>query len=226
MLLGAGESDQGFVRFTLGAEGDRDGMLSQPAGGTREPITPAVLEAGRQFIHMEGRAVFKWAVRVLIDSIYDVLTAGGWTAADIDVAVLHQANIRIIDAALDDLGLRREQVVINLDRYGNTSAGSMPLVLDEAVRSGRIGPGDRVLLSGFGGGLAWGTARCGGRRLHAEHPAGPGQRRRGIPNGVAGTGAPGAGPLPPRVPAAERRLRRVDVGSRGDWAWSPATSAG
>jgi 3-oxoacyl-[acyl-carrier-protein] synthase III len=121
-------------------------------------VTPEGLRAGRQYIHMEGRAVFKWAVRVLIDSIRDVFASAGWAPEAIDVAILHQANIRIIDAALDDLQLDRDKVVINLDRYGNTSAGSMPLVLDEAVRAGRIRRGDRVLFSGFGGGLSWGTA--------------------------------------------------------------------
>jgi 3-oxoacyl-[acyl-carrier-protein] synthase-3 len=158
VLLGPGGSDQGLVSYTLGAEGDLDGVLCQPAGGTCEPLTPEVLRAGRHFIHMEGRAVFKWAVRVLIDSIHDVLAAADWSATDIDVAIFHQANIRIIDAALDDLHIRRDNVVLNLDRYGNTSAGSMPLVLDEAWRAGRIHRGDRVLFTGFGGGLAWGTA--------------------------------------------------------------------
>jgi 3-oxoacyl-[acyl-carrier-protein] synthase-3 len=158
VLLGAGEDEQGLLAYTLGSEGDRAGVLTQPAGGTREPISPEVLVAGRQFIHMEGRAVFKWAVRVLIDSSLDVLQHAGLGVHDVDLAVLHQANIRIIDAAVEDLGLPRDRVVVNLDRYGNTSAGSMPLALDEAARHGRIRPGDHILMSGFGGGLAWGTA--------------------------------------------------------------------
>jgi 3-oxoacyl-[acyl-carrier-protein] synthase III len=147
-----------LIAYTLGAEGDREGVLCQPAGGTREPISPEVLAAGRQYIQMQGRAVFKWAVRVLIDSARDVLLYAGLTMRDIDVVVFHQANIRIIDAAREDLGVEREKLVINLDRYGNTSAGSMPLALDEACHQGRIQRGDRVLLCGFGGGLAWGTA--------------------------------------------------------------------
>jgi 3-oxoacyl-[acyl-carrier-protein] synthase-3 len=158
VLLGPGNDDQGMIRYTLGAEGDIDGMLTQPAGGTREPLTEGGLESGRHFIHMEGRSVFKWAVRVLIESTRDVLRQAGMSSDDIDVAVFHQANIRIIDAALDALDIPRDKVVINLDRYGNTSAGSMPLVLDEAIGEGRIQAGDRVLLSGFGGGLSWGTA--------------------------------------------------------------------
>jgi 3-oxoacyl-[acyl-carrier-protein] synthase-3 len=106
---------------------------------------------------MDGRAVFKWAVRVLIDSTRDALAHAHLSADDIELFVFHQANIRIIDAALNDLGIDRDRVLINLDRYGNTSAGSMPLVLDEANREGRIRPGDHILMSGFGGGLAWGS---------------------------------------------------------------------
>jgi 3-oxoacyl-[acyl-carrier-protein] synthase-3 len=158
VLLTTGEDDQGLLSFTLGAEGDVDGVLCQPAGGTREPLTDGALEAGRHFIHMEGRAVFKWAVRVLIDSTRDVVGHAGLSGDDIDVAVLHQANIRIIDSAVDDLGIDRGKVIVNLDRYGNTSAGSMPVVLDEAFRDRRIRRGDRVLLNGFGGGLSWGSA--------------------------------------------------------------------
>lgn len=158
VLIGAGESQQGLISYTLGSEGDRDGVLCQPAGGTREPISPDGLAAGRQYIHMQGRAVFKWAVRVLIDSTRDVLVHAGLSIRDLDLVVFHQANIRIIDAAAEDLGVDREKLIVNLDRYGNTSAGSMPLALDEANRQGRMRRGDRVLLSGFGGGLAWGAA--------------------------------------------------------------------
>jgi 3-oxoacyl-[acyl-carrier-protein] synthase-3 len=155
---GPAESDRGLLAYTLGAEGDAAKILSQPAGGTREPLTAEALAAGRQFIHMEGRAVFKWAVRVLIYSTRDALRHASLSAADIDLFVFHQANIRIIDAALSDLNIDREKVFVNFDRYGNTSAGSMPLILDEACRQGRLRRGDSVLLSGFGGGLAWGTA--------------------------------------------------------------------
>ncbi len=157
VLLGAGECEQGLISYTLGAEGDAARILTHPAGGTREPLTPEGLAAGRQFIHMEGRPVFKWAVRVLIESTRDALCYAELNVDDIDLFVLHQANIRIIDAALDDLGIDRDKVIINLDRYGNTSAASMPLVLDEAYRDGRIQRGDHILMSGFGGGLAWGT---------------------------------------------------------------------
>ncbi len=158
VLLGPGSPDQGLLAYTLGAEGDADGWLCQPAGGTREPITAETLAAGRQFIHMEGRSVFKWAVRVLVDSSYDVLQHARLAPEQMDLIIFHQANARIIDSAVNNLQLDRRRVIINLDRYGNTSAGSMPLALDEAAQQGRIRGGDRVLLSGFGGGLSWGTA--------------------------------------------------------------------
>lgn len=158
VLLGPGEPTQGLLAYTLGSEGDHEGWLCQPAGGTREPLTPESLAAGRHLIHMEGRSVFKWAVRVLLDSSLDVLRYAQLSFPDIDWVVFHQANIRIIDAALNDLEFDRQRVIINLDRFGNTSAGSMPLALDELCLQGRIHRGDRLLLSGFGGGLSWGTA--------------------------------------------------------------------
>lgn len=158
VLLTPGSEDRGLVSFTLGAEGDSDGLLCQPGGGSREPLTEDALAAGRQYIHMEGRSVFKWAVRVLIDSTRDVLAYAQLGHEDLDSAILHQANARIIEAAIQDLLIPRNKVMINLDRYGNTSAGSIPIVLDEACRAGRIASGDHVLLNGFGGGFSWGTA--------------------------------------------------------------------
>jgi 3-oxoacyl-[acyl-carrier-protein] synthase-3 len=107
---------------------------------------------------MDGRAVFRWAVAILSDTIQDVLQASQLQASDIDLYIPHQANIRIINAAIDVLKIPRSKVFNNLDRYGNTSAGSVPLALDEAISEGRLQPGQLVLLSGFGAGLAWGTA--------------------------------------------------------------------
>jgi 3-oxoacyl-[acyl-carrier-protein] synthase-3 len=109
-------------------------------------------------MHMDGRAVFRWAVDILCDTIQDVLAASGLTADDIDLYIPHQANIRIINAAIDVLHIPRSRVFNNLDRYGNTSAGSVPLALDEALAEGRLKPGQLAVLSGFGAGLAWGTA--------------------------------------------------------------------
>ena len=127
-------------------------------GGSRLALTAEGLAANLQFLRMDGRAVFKWAIRMLDDTIRAVVDAADLTIDDLDLVVLHQANIRIMDAAAEQLGIDRQKMFVNLDRYGNTSAGSIPLALDEAFVAGRIHPGDRVLLSGFGAGLAWGTA--------------------------------------------------------------------
>ncbi len=158
VLLVPGDKQQGLLSFTLGAEGDGGRSLSQPAGGTKEPISPQVLAANRQYMRMDGRAVFKWAVRMLFDSINDVLQYAELTVDDLDLVVLHQANVRIIDSAIDDLKIPRDKVVVNLQQMGNTSAASIPLALDLARQQGRIQPGSRVLFCGFGAGLAWGTA--------------------------------------------------------------------
>ncbi len=109
-------------------------------------------------MYMDGRAVFRWAVDILCDTIQDVLNAAKLSTADVHLYVAHQANIRIINAAIDVLHIPRSKVFNNLEKYGNTSAGSIPLALDEAAAEGRFKEGDLVVLSGFGAGLAWGTA--------------------------------------------------------------------
>lgn len=157
VLLGAGDIDQGLVAYTLGADGGSTELLHIPGGGSREPLTAESLAGGRQYLAMDGKAVFKWAVRLVADSCREVLGHAGLTTSDVTWLVLHQANKRILEAAAADLGMPLDRVVVNLDRYGNTSAGSIPLVLDELNQQGKLHRGDRVLLSGFGAGLAWGT---------------------------------------------------------------------
>jgi 3-oxoacyl-[acyl-carrier-protein] synthase-3 len=107
---------------------------------------------------MDGNPVFKWAVRLLDDSSRQVLEAAGCKASDVKLWLFHQANIRILDAAADALAIDRSKFETHIDRYGNTSAGSVPIALDVALHAGRINRGDLLLLCGFGGGLAWGTA--------------------------------------------------------------------
>jgi len=107
---------------------------------------------------MDGRPVSKWAVRLLEDSSRQVVEAAGFDTTQIDLWLFHQANIRILDAACDALRIDRSKVVTHLDRYGNTSAGSVPIALDESLRAGRFKRGDSLLMCGFGGGLSWGTA--------------------------------------------------------------------
>lgn len=158
VLLTRGQADQGIVSFSLGADGSGGDLLSRPACGSRLPPTPEVLERGLHYMHMDGRAVFRWAVGILCDTIQDVLRHSQLKSEDIDLYIPHQANIRIINAAIDVLHIPRSRVYNNLERYGNTSAGSVPLALDEAMTEGRIKPGNQIILSGFGAGLAWGTA--------------------------------------------------------------------
>src|SRR5262245_18118273 len=158
VLLARGRPDQGLLSFSLGADGGGGDLLSRPACGSRLPPTDELIDKGLHFMHMDGRAVFRWAVAILCDTIQDVLKASNLDAQAIDLYIPHQANIRIINAAIDVLHIPRNRVYNNLDRYGNTSAGSVPLALDEAVVEGRVKPGSLVVLSGFGAGLAWGTA--------------------------------------------------------------------
>ncbi len=159
VLLAADPSQrQGILSYQLGSEGCGGEMLCIPAGGTRQTLTPEEFASGNQFLKMDGRNVFKWAVRVFSESAKQVLAEADVAASELDLVILHQANQRIIDAAVADLNVSREKVFVNLDRYGNTSGASIPLALDEAARSERIAPGALVLLSGFGAGLAWGTA--------------------------------------------------------------------
>lgn len=158
VLLSRGRPDQGLLSFSLGADGGGGDLLSRPACGSRLPPTPELLEKGLHYMYMDGRAVFRWAVAILCDTIQDVLQASNLDPSQIDLYIPHQANIRIINASIDVLHIPRSKVFYNLDRYGNTSAGSIPLALDEAVAEGRVRPGNLLVLSGFGAGLAWGTA--------------------------------------------------------------------
>jgi 3-oxoacyl-[acyl-carrier-protein] synthase-3 len=158
VLLTRGRPDQGILSYSMGADGSGGDLLSRPACGSRLPPTPELLSKGMHYMHMDGRAVFRWAVAILCDTIQDVLRHAGLAPSDVHLYIPHQANIRIINAAIDVLRIGRNRVYNNLDRYGNTSAGSVPLALDEAIGEGRLQPGNLVVLSGFGAGLAWGTA--------------------------------------------------------------------
>lgn len=151
------DSMQGILAFTLGAEGSPEALCT-PGGGSREPLTPERLAQGRQYMQMDGRTVFKWAVRCVVDSCRDVLASAGYSTDDVDLVVMHQANTRIIDAAIEDLKIDADKVLVNLNRYGNTSAASIPLALHEANLQGRLQKGKLILMCGFGAGLTWGTA--------------------------------------------------------------------
>ena len=148
----------GLLAYTLGSEGSGAEMLCIPGGGSRQPLSRQGIEAGQQFLQMDGRGVFKWAVRVVDDSCRDCMVYAGYEFSQVDLVLLHQANIRIIDSAVSHFGISKDRVFVNLDRYGNTSAASIPLALDDANTQGRLKRGDHILLCGFGAGLAWGTA--------------------------------------------------------------------
>jgi len=153
-----GPPDRGILAYSMGSEGSGGPLLQREAGGSRNPPTAEQIAEGKHFMYMDGRAVFRWAVDILCDTIQDVLSAAGLTTKDVNLYVAHQANIRIINAAIDVLNIPRSKVFNNLEKYGNTSAGSIPIALDEAIAEGRLKDGQLVLLSGFGAGLAWGTA--------------------------------------------------------------------
>src|SRR5881392_2694858 len=146
--------ERGFLGFELGADGGGGIHLSLPGSGSRR-IEDAT---GNGFVHMNGREVFKFATRVLVSSAQDVLERCGVSVAGVDVYVPHQANVRILDHAAQKLGIPRERMVVNVDRYGNTSSGSIPLALAEAQGDGRLKEGELVLMTGMGAGLTWGSA--------------------------------------------------------------------
>ena len=147
----------GFMGFELGADGSGGLQLYLPAGGSRAPTSAETVADHGHFVHMNGREVFKFATRILVSSAQKLLDQLGMTVDDIDLYVPHQANVRIIKHAVERLGIPEEKVVVNVDRYGNTSSGSIPLALAEAVRDRRVDKGDIVLMTGMGAGLTWGS---------------------------------------------------------------------
>ncbi len=157
VLLTKGEPHQGLICYQMGSDGSGAALLDRPMGGSMTPLSHFGIDQGDQYLRMDGRSVFKWAVRMLTDSIELVLDQSGMSVHDIELYLLHQANIRIIDSARQQMGIPAEKFFNNLAKYGNTSAGSIPLVLDEAVQNGRIKRGDSLLMCGFGAGLSWGT---------------------------------------------------------------------
>jgi len=157
VLLARGNDQQGLVSYAIGSDGSGAELLWRQMGGSRLPFFADGANDSLQFLKMEGRPVFKWAIRVLAETIADVLQAAAMTLDDVDLVIVHQANMRIINSVVKDLGIDPKKVFNNVDRYGNTSAASIPLALDEAFREGRIHRGDLILFSGFGAGLAWGT---------------------------------------------------------------------
>jgi 3-oxoacyl-[acyl-carrier-protein] synthase III len=163
-------SEGGFLGFELGADGSGGPQLYLPGGGSRAPATAETVAEKKHFVQMNGREVFKFATRVLVTSAEKVLAECGKSVDEVDVYVPHQANVRIIDHAAEKLGIPKEKIVVNVERYGNTSSGSIPLALADAEAEGRLVDGALVLMTGMGAGLTWGsgliewTARNGRNR--------------------------------------------------------------
>lgn len=160
VVLRAGEADEpgALLGFDLGSDGSGGDLITVRAGGSRQRSAPGPPGAGDHFFTMDGRPVFTQAVLNMSRSSQTLLDRIGWTPAEVDKVVAHQANIRILNAVGEQLGLEEKQIVANLDRVGNTVAASIPLALRDAAADGDLQPGHRVLLTGFGGGLTWGSA--------------------------------------------------------------------
>ncbi len=157
VVLQATEGEGGVLASVLGADGSGGDLLILPGGGSRKPASSTSYANGEHFIHMDGREVYRFATRIMARAAREALSAAGLRLADVALFIPHQANIRIIQSAARELNLPPERVYVNLQRYGNTSAASIPIAICEAVEEGRLQPGDNVVLVGFGAGLTWGA---------------------------------------------------------------------
>lgn len=146
---------EGILGFDLGSDGAGAHALCIPGGGSRQPLTHELLDSHADKTHMEGREVFKFAVKIQGEATERVINKLGMKVEDIDLVIPHQANIRIIDSAAQRLGLSMDKFFVNIHKYGNTSAASIPIALDEALREGRVKKGDTIVTVGFGAGLTW-----------------------------------------------------------------------
>ncbi|MGO0122170.1 beta-ketoacyl-ACP synthase III [Desulfothermobacter acidiphilus] len=157
-VLSSVEPPRGILSFYLRADGSGKDLLKMPAGGSRLPASQATVEKKLHYLYMNGREIFKFAVRAMEEAALEVLRRAELPSTAIDYLIPHQANARIIDALAKRLGLPPERVALNIDRYGNTSAASIPLALYETREAGRIKPGEScILMVAFGAGLTWGA---------------------------------------------------------------------
>jgi 3-oxoacyl-[acyl-carrier-protein] synthase-3 len=157
-VLSAREGTSGVLATSLRTDGSMADFITLPAGGTMLPASEQTVRDRMHYIRMKGNETFKIAVRSIEEVSREVITASGLSASDIDMYIPHQANRRIIEAVGTRLGLRPDQLYVNIDRVGNTSSASIPIALDEAVRAGKLRRGDTVLFAAFGAGLTWGAA--------------------------------------------------------------------
>jgi 3-oxoacyl-[acyl-carrier-protein] synthase-3 len=150
--------DEGILAIDMHSDGELSEVLEVPAGISRNPASTATVQAREHFIRMQGKKLFPFAVRSMEDSMRRCMAQAGVGADQLDVMIPHQANLRIIDAVRERMGLPAEKVPVNIDRYGNTSSASIPITLDELARAGRLKPGDHVGFCAFGGGATWGAS--------------------------------------------------------------------
>ena len=151
-------AEPNLLSWDLACDGSTAHLLAIPGGGSRLPHTVETIAAGEHWLKMEGKEVYRRAVRAIVESAETAMAAAGIDASGIDLFVPHQANLRIIEGAASRLGFPTERVFVNIERYGNTSAASVPIALAEAADEGRLHDGDVVLLSGFGAGMSWASA--------------------------------------------------------------------
>lgn len=157
-VVSASEGERGILSTHLRSDGSLCELIAVPGGGSRIPPSEKVVAERTNFIKMKGNETFKVAVRTLEEIARETLAANQLTVEDLDLYVPHQANVRILKGVMERLGLPLEKVMLNLERYGNTSAASIPIALDEAVRAGRVQDGSLVMLGAFGAGLTWASA--------------------------------------------------------------------
>lgn len=158
VVLQAAEGSGGILSSVLGADGSGAKLLMVPAGGSQRPASDASVKNREHYVRMDGREVYRFATRVVARASREVVEAAGLRLDQVKLFIPHQANLRIIETAAKELGVPRERFYVNLQRYGNTSAASVPIALCEAVEEGRLSPGDHIVLVGFGAGLTWSAA--------------------------------------------------------------------
>lgn len=157
VIISRVSSDEGILTVELGSDGDGEESLDIPAGGAKTPLDEKNILDRKHYLQMNGGEIFKFAVRKIPEISESILEKNGLKIEDIDYLIPHQANIRIIDSATKKLGIEKDKVIINLDKYGNMSAASIPVAIDESVRNGKIKKGNLLLALGFGAGLTWGA---------------------------------------------------------------------
>jgi 3-oxoacyl-[acyl-carrier-protein] synthase-3 len=159
-VLSRSDDDSQVLCAELGADGSHPEILWVPAGGAREPASHETVDEKKHYMRLKGREVFRWAVNKLTELMLRIPEQTGIPLDDVDIIVPHQSNVRIIRSACERAGIAEEKAYMNIDRYGNTSAASVPLALHEAAERGEIEPGDLLLMLVFGGGVTWGSMLC------------------------------------------------------------------